>query len=100
MVKHSSLLWTWWNKESVNLEDVFEMFFTGKTYRSMPERSDQKSRNLSFVSSFNNSKSIARKSDFRKEKRRETRLYKQMSVKFSEISKIELVGNFETPITF
>jgi len=28
---------TWWNKESVNLEDIFEMFFTGKTYRSMSE---------------------------------------------------------------
>ena len=29
----------WWNKESVNLEDAFEMFFTGKTYRSTSERS-------------------------------------------------------------
>jgi hypothetical protein len=29
----------WWNKESVNLEDKFEIFFTGKTYRSMSEGS-------------------------------------------------------------
>ncbi len=29
----------WWNKESVNLEDIFEVFFTGKTYKSMSEGS-------------------------------------------------------------
>jgi hypothetical protein len=62
----------WWNKESVNLEDVFEMFFTGKTYRSMSERSDRKPRNLSLVSSFNNLKSIARKSDFQKREKKES----------------------------
>jgi len=36
----------WWNKESANLEDIFEIFFTGKMYRSMLEGRDCEPRNL------------------------------------------------------
>jgi hypothetical protein len=43
---HFQSLWPWWNKESVIIEDVLEIFFTGKMYRIMLERRVGKPRNL------------------------------------------------------
>ncbi len=80
-------LYSWWNKESVNLEDVFEMFFTGKTYRSMSERSDQNHATCPLLVYSVISKSIARKMISKKEKRRKISCINKKSVRICRTNK-------------